>query len=131
MTFTWQRVDHVQLAMPAGREAEADRFWVQVLGFTERPKPPAMAARGGRWYEAGDVAIHLGVDPEFRPARKAHPAIVVDDIDALAAALRSAGTEPRWDDELGGVRRCFVDDPFGNRIELIALAVGDDDAGGA
>jgi catechol 2,3-dioxygenase-like lactoylglutathione lyase family enzyme len=113
------RLDHVQLAMPAGREPEADAFYVGVLGMEMRPKPQAMAARGGRWYAAGEVSLHLGVDPDFHPARKAHPALVVDDLDALAASLADAGIALRPDTELAGVRRGFVDDPFGNRIELI------------
>lgn len=113
------RLDHVQLAMPAGGEAEADAFYLGVLGMEMRPKPLVMAARGGRWFAAGEVSIHLGVDPDFRPARKAHPAVVVDDLDALAASLTEAGVALRLDTELDGVRRGFVDDPFGNRIELI------------
>jgi catechol 2,3-dioxygenase-like lactoylglutathione lyase family enzyme len=113
------RLDHVQLAMPAGGEAEADAFYVGVLGLRTLPKPPAMAARGGRWFSSGDVKIHLGVDPDFRPARKAHPALVVDDLEALTAALAAAGVDLRPDTELAGVRRGFIDDPFGNRIELI------------
>jgi catechol 2,3-dioxygenase-like lactoylglutathione lyase family enzyme len=113
------RLDHVQLAMPAGGEAEADAFYVGVLGLEMRPKPPAMAARGGRWFFSDGLEIHLGVDPDFRPARKAHPALVVDDLDALTATLAAAGVDLRPDTELAGVRRGFVDDPFGNRIELI------------
>jgi catechol 2,3-dioxygenase-like lactoylglutathione lyase family enzyme len=113
------RIDHVQLAMPAGGESEADGFYVGLLGLQRRPKPPAMAARGGRWFSSGDVKIHLGVDPDFRPARKAHPALVVDDLGALTATLAAAGVDLRPDTELAGVQRGFVDDPFGNRIELI------------
>ena len=113
-------LDHVQLAMPKGCETEADTFYVEALGFAVLPKPPLLAARGGRWYAAGDVQVHLGVDPDFAPARKAHPALLVDDLDALAARLIAAGVAPRWDDDQPGVRHCYVDDPFGNRIELIA-----------
>ncbi len=107
------------MAIPPGGEDEAERFWVDLLGFTVRPKPPAMAARGGRWFAAGEVAIHVGADPDFHPARKAHPALVVDALDALVHRLGEGGVAVRWDDEQPGVRRCFVDDPFGNRVEMI------------
>ena len=113
-------LDHVQLAMPVGREEEADAFYCDLLGFDVLPKPAPLAARGGRWYAAGEVQVHLGVDAEFRPAKKAHPALVVDGIDELAARLRAAGVTPRWEDDQPGMRHCYVDDPFGNRIELIA-----------
>src|ERR1700730_10166395 len=81
------RLDHVQLAMPRGREDEADAFYAGLLGFTVVPKPPVLAARGGRWFESGDVVVHLGVDPTFTPATKAHPAFVVEDLDAVVAEL--------------------------------------------
>ena len=114
------RLDHVQLAMPRGQEAEAERFYVDVLGFVRVPKPERLAARGGCWFvdRASGTQLHLGVEDDFRPAKKAHPAFLVDELDAL---VRRAGTV-RWDDELPGVRRCYVDDPFGNRIELIDAA---------
>ena len=114
------RLDHVQLAMPAGREDEADVFYRDLLGFDVIPKPEPLASRGGRWYASGDVQVHLGVEAEFLPAKKAHPALVVDGIDALAARLEQAGIAPRWEDDQPGMRHCYVDDPFGNRIELIA-----------
>ena len=113
-------LDHVQLAMPAGEEAHADAFYVGVLGFDVLEKPAVLAARGGRWYRAGDVQVHLGVDADFRPAKKAHPALVIDDLDRLVARLGGIGIDVVWDDNLPGVRHCYVDDPFGNRIELIA-----------
>ena len=114
-------IDHVQLAMPAGPDAEraAETFYGGLLGLTRMPKPPAQAARGGCWFE-GAVRLHLGVDPDFRPARKAHPALVVADLDALVADLEAHGHSFRADQELPGVRRGYVDDPFGNRLELIA-----------
>ena len=112
-------LDHVQLAMPAGREAEAEAFYGRLLGMTVVPKPEPLASRGGRWFRSGVVQVHLGVDPDFRPARKAHPALVVDDLDALISTLAASGVEWREDTELAGVRRGYVDDPFGNRIELI------------
>ena len=115
-------LDHVQLAMPPGREPEAEAFYSGLLGLTRQPKPAPLAVRGGCWFSNGSVALHLGVEPEFRPARKAHPALVVDDLDALTVALEAAGRDVRPDTELTGVRRCYVDDPFGNRLELIAVS---------
>ena len=114
-----RRLDHVQLAMPAGGEADAVAFYQGALGLAEIPKPPVLAARGGCWFSQGDVVVHLGVDPAFTPATKAHPAFVVDDLDALAATLRAHGVDVTYDDALEGVRRGYVADPFGNRIELI------------
>lgn len=112
-------LDHVQLAMPPGREADADAFYSDVLGFVALPKPEPLASRGGRWYASGDVQVHLGVEPDFRAARKAHPALRVRGFDELIAELEARGVSWRRDEELPGVRRCYVDDPFGNRIELI------------
>lgn len=111
--------DHVQLAMPPGGEAMARAFYTGQLGLTEVPKPMPLAARGGCWFQRGTVQLHLGAEADFRPARKAHPALLVDDLAALAAALEAGGMTLRWDDELPGVMRCHIDDPFGNRIELI------------
>lgn len=119
VAFRLSRLDHVQLAMPAGREAEGEAFYAGVLGMAVVPKPEPLAARGGRWFDGGAVVLHLGVDPAFRPATKAHPAIVVEDLDDLIARLAAAGVPVRWDTELPGSRRCYADDPFGNRLELI------------
>jgi catechol 2,3-dioxygenase-like lactoylglutathione lyase family enzyme len=116
------RLDHVQLAMPEGKEDDAVGFYSGVLGLTHVPKPPVLAARGGCWFEDGDVVVHLGVDPAFRPATKAHPAFVVEDLDALVVVLETAGAPVTPDDALEGVHRAYVDDPFGNRIELIDTA---------
>jgi len=112
-------IDHVQLAMPEGGEETATAFYEGVLGLARRPKPPALAARGGCWFSNGQVELHLGVEADFRPARKAHPALVVAGLDDLVEALAGAGHRVRFDEEVPEVRRCFVDDPFGNRIELI------------
>jgi catechol 2,3-dioxygenase-like lactoylglutathione lyase family enzyme len=112
-------VHHVQLAMPAGREDEARAFYDGLLGITEVPKPPNLAVRGGCWFERGDVRLHLGVETDFRPARKAHPALLVDDSAALAETLRAAGVTVRTDEPLPGFDRVYADDPFGNRIELL------------
>jgi catechol 2,3-dioxygenase-like lactoylglutathione lyase family enzyme len=110
---------HIQLAMPEGGEARAREFYQGILGIPEVPKPPPLAQRGGCWFEHGEVRIHLGVEAEFRPARKAHPALVVRNLRALAAALQGAGFECREDRAFRGHERLFVDDPFGNRIELL------------
>jgi catechol 2,3-dioxygenase-like lactoylglutathione lyase family enzyme len=112
-------LDHVQLAMPVGAEQMAVSFYDGLLALSRLPKPPALELRGGCWFSNGEVTIHLGAEEGFVPARKAHPALVVDDLDALVAVLGQAGHAVRWDDEMPGVRRCYVDDPFGNRIELI------------
>lgn len=113
-------IDHVQLAMPPGGEAAVRAFYDGLLGMAEVPKPMPLAARGGCWFESGTVRLHLGVEADFRPARKAHPALVVAGYARLVARLEAAGHAVRADDELAGVVRSFVDDPFGNRIELIA-----------
>ena len=113
-------LDHVQLAIPPGSEERCRAFYVGLLGMTELAKPPGLAARGGLWVKGGAAEIHLGVEQDFRPARKAHPAVTVDDIDALAERLTAAGCDVRWDDVLADTRRFFTHDPLGNRLELIA-----------
>ncbi len=112
-------LDHVQLAMPPGREADARAFYADLLGLTEQPKPPHLAKRGGGWFERGALKIHLGVEKDFVPARKAHPALIVEDLPGLVAALKSAGHRVVEDEPLDGYGRVYVDDPFGNRIELM------------
>ena len=112
-------IDHVQLAMPVGQEPAAEAFYHGLLGISRVPKPPHLAARGGCWFESDTVKIHLGVDPDFRPARKAHPAFVVTNLTGLLAQLRSAGVVVNDDEPLEGFDRAYVDDPFGNRIELM------------
>jgi catechol 2,3-dioxygenase-like lactoylglutathione lyase family enzyme len=114
-----ERIEHVQLAMPAGGEAEAARFYAGLLGITEVPKPPHLAARGGCWFERGALKVHLGVEQDFRPARKAHPALLVSDLGPLVNRLRDAGVEIVDDEPLEGYERVYVSDPFGNRIELM------------
>lgn len=111
--------DHVQLAMPAGEEAAARRFYRDVLGLPELPKPAALAARGGVWFGWASMQLHLGVEEDFRPARKAHPAIRVDSLDELAGDLSMAGYEVTFDDGIPGRRRFYLSDPFGNRLEFI------------
>ncbi|HVX53013.1 VOC family protein [Nocardioides sp.] len=112
-------LDHVQVAIPRGGEATARGFYRELLGMTEIPKPPALAARGGCWFESGRAVLHLGVEEPFRPARKAHPAFLVSDLDALAAVLVARGHEVTpADGERPGIRRFHTFDPFGNRIEF-------------
>ncbi|WP_026792273.1 VOC family protein [Pleomorphomonas oryzae] len=116
-----QRIDHIQLAMPAGREAAARAFYGRLLGLTERPKPAHLQARGGCWFEAGAVKVHLGVDADFVAARKAHPAFIVDNLESLCAQLEQAGFPTVADQPLDGYLRRYVSDPFGNRIELMEI----------
>jgi catechol 2,3-dioxygenase-like lactoylglutathione lyase family enzyme len=112
-------IDHVQLAMPAGQEPDAVAFYEGLLGLPQQQKPPHLAVRGGCWFGEGAVRIHLGVEQDFRPARKAHPALLVEDLDDLASRLTAAGHEVREEGGLDGFRQRYVDDPFGNRIELL------------
>jgi catechol 2,3-dioxygenase-like lactoylglutathione lyase family enzyme len=111
-------IDHVQLAMPAGEEDKARAFYAGLLGVPEVPKPENLAKRGGVWFESPQVKIHLGVEAEFRPARKAHPGLLVDGLAELVAKLRAAGCDV-VEDPLAGRPRAYVNDPFGNRLELI------------
>ncbi len=113
------RLEHVQLAMPRGREDEARAFYGGVLGLPEIAKPPELAARGGCWFEEGAIKIHLGVEDDFRPAKKAHVALVVDDLDAVIAAARALGCETQPAQPFGDFTQAYVFDPFGNRIELL------------
>ncbi len=117
--MTFVQIDHVQLAMPPGMEDSARVFYRGVLGMTELPKPPELAKRGGCWFASGEVQIHLGVEQDFRPAKKAHPALRCRDYEALLAQLRQVGVDIVPDDNNPGVTRCYIHDPFGNRIELI------------
>jgi catechol 2,3-dioxygenase-like lactoylglutathione lyase family enzyme len=105
--------------MPTGREDEARGFFVDVLGMTEVEKPPVLAARGGAWFRAGDVEIHLGVEDPFAPARKAHPGLVVADLDDAARRVATTGQDVTWDADFPGFRRFYAHDPFGNRLEFL------------
>lgn len=112
-------IDHVQVAIPAGSEAVARSFYGGLLDMTEVPKPAALAGRGGCWFTSGSAVLHLGVETPFAPARKAHPALLVDDLDALEERLVEAGHAcTRSDGEIEGVRRFHTSDPFGNRLEF-------------
>ena len=115
-------LDHVQIAMPRGREAEARAFYAEILGLREVEKPASLAKRGGCWFEQGSVKLHLGVEDDFRPARKAHAAFLVEGLPELVQRLEAAGYHPIRDGELPGYGRVFAYDPFGNRIELMELA---------
>jgi catechol 2,3-dioxygenase-like lactoylglutathione lyase family enzyme len=113
------RFHHVQLAMPRGREDDARSFYAGVLGLEEVPKPSELAGRGGCWFRKGDVELHLGIEEPFTPARKAHPAIVADDLGVVRERLEAAGADVTEDVPLEGHRRIHTSDPFGNRLELL------------
>lgn len=118
--MAFRAIDHVQLAMPAGKEDEARSFYAGILGFVEVAKTAELASRGGAWFRSGDVAIHLGIDPEFRPARKAHPALRCDGYVELLERLERSGINVVRDDSpFEGRAHCYIADPFGNRLELI------------
>lgn len=113
-------IDHVQLVMPTGGESAARRFYGELLGLHEVPKPPELSPRNGCWFiGAGGTAIHLGVDQRFMAAKKGHPCLIVADLGGARRALESAGTRTIDDDSGVAVRRFYVEDPFGNRIELV------------
>jgi len=114
-----RRIDHILIAMPPGREDEARAFYHGVLGLVEKIKPPQLAARGGCWFESGALQVHLGVEKDFIPARKAHPAFVVDDLASMVRKAEQAGYKVTADKPIEGYDRRHVEDPFGNRIELI------------
>lgn len=111
-------IEHVQLAMPKGEEQKGRDFYQGVLGIPERAKPAELAKRGGAWFEDGALKIHLGVEADFRPARKAHPALLVDGLAMLVERLKAAGC-PVFEEPMAGYRRIYTEDPFGNRLELM------------
>lgn len=113
------RLDHIQLAMPKGEEEKARAFYEGLLGIPEVSKPQNLAVRGGCWFERGSLKIHLGIDLEFIPARKAHPAFIVQGLATLTDMLIKAGISVVEDEPLIGYARCYISDPFGNRIELM------------
>ena len=115
-------IDHGQLAMPAGGEQLARQFYGELLGLAEIPKPLNLAARGGAWFQCGPLQLHLGVESEFHPAKKAHPALLVSELANLLKSLTAAGFEVKYDTEpVQGFDRAFTSDPFGNRIELLSV----------
>jgi catechol 2,3-dioxygenase-like lactoylglutathione lyase family enzyme len=113
------QLDHIQLAMPENGEDEARHFYGALLGLAEVAKPANLKKRGGCWFESGPIKVHLGVEKDFRPARKAHPAFLVEGLAGLVARLEQAGVATRRDEPLPGYDRVYVEDPFGNRIELM------------
>ena len=117
-------LDHVQLAMPSGGEDAARAFYAGLLGMREQEKPDNLARRGGCWFIAGDARLHLGVEEPFRPAKKAHPALLTDTLETLAETLEKAGCRVWRDEPLKGYDRFYVEDPFGNRIEILQPAAG-------
>jgi catechol 2,3-dioxygenase-like lactoylglutathione lyase family enzyme len=112
-------IDHVQIAIPPGGEEKARPFYGALLGLTEVPKPQPLASRGGCWFEAGAVKVHLGVEQDFRANTKAHVAFLVEDVADIAARAVAAGYTINPDDELSDVERVFIYDPFGNRLEFL------------
>jgi catechol 2,3-dioxygenase-like lactoylglutathione lyase family enzyme len=115
---------HVQLSAPRGSEDALRAFYGGLLGMVEVAKPPVLAARGGAWFRSGALELHLGVEDDFGPARKAHPGLLVEDLDGMADRLRAAGVDVDWDDNFPGYRRCYVHDPHGNRLELLEPLAG-------
>jgi catechol 2,3-dioxygenase-like lactoylglutathione lyase family enzyme len=115
-------VHHVQLAMPPGGEDRARAFYCDLLGLTEVPKPAELSGRGGCWFRGDGVEVHLGVERRFNPARKAHPAFLVDGLDGLRARVEAAGVRASADVPLPGFRRFHATEPFGNRLEFLAPA---------
>ena len=111
---------HVQLAIPLGGEEACRQFWGETLGLTELTKPAGLTGRGGCWFGGGTLELHLGVEENFTPARKAHPGILVSGLADLADRLEAAGASVIWDTELAGHDRFYSDDPFGNRLEFLA-----------
>ncbi|MEO8363240.1 MAG: VOC family protein [Ilumatobacteraceae bacterium] len=114
------KIDHVQLAMPRGGEEKAREFYGGLLNIHEVPKPPELAARGGCWFEDGDLKVHLGAEENFRPAQKAHPALLVENLENLLTKLTADGVDVETKD-VEGQTHAYIHDPFGNRIELLEL----------
>jgi catechol 2,3-dioxygenase-like lactoylglutathione lyase family enzyme len=115
----YEGLHHAQLAMPRGEEEAARAFYAGVLGMTEVDKPPVLAGRGGAWFRAGGLELHLGVEDDFGPARKAHPGILVADLDEVVRRLGSTGQDVAWDADFPGFRRVYAHDPFGDRLEFL------------
>lgn len=112
-------IHHVQVAMPASREGDARRFYGELLGMPELEKPASLQSLGGVWFQSGSIDLHVGVEEPFLPAKKAHVAYQVADLDAVADRLKSAGFVVNFDDRLPGYRRFYTEDPFGNRVEIL------------
>ncbi|SEN24029.1 Catechol 2,3-dioxygenase [Mesobacillus persicus] len=119
MSFVFKSIDHIQLAAPSGAEDAARRFFVDILGFDEIEKPDALKKRGGVWFSCGKLQVHIGIEEPFSPAKKAHPAFEVENIEELKVHLMNNGIPFTEDNQLPGANRFYVNDPFGNRIELL------------
>lgn len=117
--FAFARVDHVQLAIPAGGEARGRAYWGGLLGLAELSKPPVLAARGGCWFQGPGFQVHLGVEADLRPAVKAHPGFEIDGLAELAEAFAAQGYPVTWSDDVPGQERFHTLDPFGNRLEFL------------
>lgn len=117
--FEFERLHHVQLAIPPGGEDACRQFWAGILGMSELTKPPALRARGGCWFRGAGLEVHLGVEADFSPAQKAHPGILVRDLNALAERLTDADIAVDWDADFPGYVRFYAADPFGNRLEFL------------
>lgn len=117
--YSLEGLHHVQLAIPAGTEDQCREFWGEVLGMTELEKPSVLAARGGCWFRGGGLEVHLGVEQDFSPAKKAHPGILVSSIHDLAARLEYQGYEVTWDGNFPGHERFYAFDKLGNRLEFL------------
>jgi len=116
------RIDHIQIAAPEGCESAARDFYGSVLGMKEIEKPPVLRARGGCWFECGSQQFHIGVERDFRPSRKAHPAFAVFDLNELREAMKARGVNVVEDDNLPGTRRFYAEDPWGNRLEFVEIS---------
>ncbi|NHM32246.1 VOC family protein [Neobacillus terrae] len=119
MAIVFKSIDHVQLAAPKGSENKARKFFGEILGFTEIEKPEELKKRGGAWFQSGSVQIHIGIEEPFAPAKKAHPAFEVENIEAVMDQLNESGVLFQVDIKLPGSKRFYVDDPFGNRLEIL------------
>jgi catechol 2,3-dioxygenase-like lactoylglutathione lyase family enzyme len=115
------RIDHIQIAAPEGSEVAAREFYGAILGLRELEKPPILRARGGCWFECGDQQLHIGIERDFRPARKAHPAFTVANLDALRRKLSDCGIAVLEDHNVPGTRRFYAEDPWGNRLEFVEM----------
>lgn len=119
MTFQLERIDHIQLSAPKGSEELAIKFYRDILGFEEVEKPEALKPNGGVWFRNGEISVHIGIEEQFTPMKKAHPAFDVSGIDALHTHLENAGISTKWDSKLPNAKRFYVKDPFSNRIEFL------------
>jgi catechol 2,3-dioxygenase-like lactoylglutathione lyase family enzyme len=115
------RIDHIQLAAPKGCEAAAREFYGLILGLREIEKPASLRGRGGCWFQCGDQQLHIGVEADFRAAKKAHPAFAVTDLAKLRESLAAHAVKITEDDALAGTQRFFAEDPWGNRLEFLEI----------